>query len=563
MSLRFWHALQDAGLRGLAVALAESSAVWPPLFPLSTSLLYALFGESRLVAHLTNGLYILLLLAGIQSLATSGYGRRAGALAVLLACGFSDVVRLSRDYLLDFPASAMLAVAMAAFVRSKELESRGWSIGFGASSGLTALTKTMTGIFMVGPVARSIWRKRRSDEWGVALRHLGLAAAAALVVAGPWWLPHFGTALGYLFHFGLGSGAAPYATGGRTVLGLRNVTYYGWVLVNDAISFPAAFLIAALLAHRVWTRLRGGGTVAASWLDGALGTWLAAGYIVLTLVPNKGGDRYALFLLPPLAVLYAGWLCSIAHRASRLAMMTLALAAAAFNYVAQTWGIASLPRLVVVHPVVFLQQDYPQLLWIKEMIPLSAETPWPVDHLPGDALDAVAGGRRARAREALRAALASGTADPESVLRLGYRTLLSREPDPGAGVHLAALRSGALGAEGLLDLLARSDEFRSRPVRVMVVPDHPVVNAATLGYYAERARVPVRHAHLAAWPAPNESLETFDAAVVKEGGWQGPDFTTRAGAALRDALVAAGSGYRPAASWPCPDGSRVVLLVRG
>src|SRR5262245_10409375 len=52
MSLRFWHGLQVGGLRGLWVALADGSAVWPPLFPLTTAPLYALLGESRLVAHL-------------------------------------------------------------------------------------------------------------------------------------------------------------------------------------------------------------------------------------------------------------------------------------------------------------------------------------------------------------------------------------------------------------------------------------------------------------------------------------------------------------------------------
>jgi hypothetical protein len=88
------------------------------------------------------------------------------------------------------------------------------------------------------------------------------------------------------------------------------------------------------------------------------------------------------------------------------------------------------------------------------------------------------------------------------------------------------------------------------------------VNAATLGYFAERDRLRVRHAHLPSWPAPNESLEAFDAAVVKEGGWQGPDFTTGSRAALLAALQDAASGYRPAGSWPCPDGSRVVLLLR-
>ena len=562
MSLRFLHAFQDGGPRSLLTALGDASAVWPPLFPLSTAVLYGLLGESRLVAHLTNGLYLLLLLAGIQSLATSAYGRGAGVLAVVLACGFSDVIRLSRDYLLDFPASALLAVAMAALVRSDDLRVRGWALAFGAAAGLTALTKTMTAIFMIGPVGYALWRRQREGELAGALRGLGLAVLVAVAVAGPWWVPHLRTALGYLFHYGLGSGAAPYATGGRTVLGWRNVSYYGWVLVNNAVSFPAAAILAALLAHRVVRRFRGEAPFRASPVDGTFWSWLLAGYVVLTLVPNKGGDRYALFLLPPLAALYAGSLWTIAHRAWRASLIALALCAAAFNYVAQTWGFASLPRLAVVHPVVFLQQDYPQLLWMRETIPLDPNVGWPVDHLPADAYDASLSGRRTAALEALRAAREAGTLDAGGALGLAYRHVLRREPDPEAHAHLPALRAGSLDAETLVSMLMRSGELESRHVRVLVVPDHPVVNAATLNYFAERDRVRVRHAHLLSWPAPNESLEAFDAAVVKDGGWQGPEFTTRSQAPLLAALQDPDSGYRPAGSWPCPDGSRVVLLLR-
>jgi hypothetical protein len=562
MGLRFFHAWQDGGPRALAGALSESSAVWPPLFPLSTAALYSLLGESRLVAHLTNGLFVVLLLAGIQSLAASAHGRRAGLLAAVLACGFSDVVRLSRDYLLDFPASALLAVAVAALVRSHDLRGRGWTLAFGAAVGLTALTKTMTGIFMVAPVALALWRRRRAGELGGALRHLGLAALLALAVAGPWWLPHLRDAIGYLYHYGLGSGAAPYATGGRTVLGWRNVTYYGWVLVNNAVSFPTAAILAGLFLHRAVRRLRGGDRLVASETERTLWCWLLAGYAVLTLVPNKGGDRYALFLLPPLAALYAGWLCAVPHRVARAALVALALCAGALNYVAQTWGFAGLPRLVVLRPFVFLQQGDPHLLWMRSTVPLSADVPWPASHLAADAYDAVVGSRRRRALEALEAARSGGGLDAEDALRLAYRHVLDREPDPGAHVHLEALRSGALDAQGLVAALMRSDEPASRHVRVLVVPDHPVINAATLGYYAESARVRVRHAHLQTWPAPGESLAGFHAAILKEGGWQGPEFTTRSSPALGDALRDAASGFRPAGSWPCPDGSRVVLLVR-
>lgn len=563
MSLRFWHAFQDAGLRGLAEAVTAASDVWPPLFPLTTAAVYGVLGESRLVAHLSNGLYLLLLLIAVQVIASAGYGRRAGVLAAVLACGFSDVIRLSRDYLLDFPAAALLAVGMAAFVRSGELRRRGGSVAFGAAVGLTALTKTMTGVFFIAPVVRALWRTRRSEDALAVRRHLALALAIAILLASAWWLPHFLSAIGYLFYYGVGSGAVPYATGGRAVLGLRNLTYYFWVLVNNAISFPAALVFALLLARRIWLRARKGVPFAESWLDGVLWTWIVAGYVVLTLVPNKGGDRYALFILPPLAALYGGWLSSLPSAWLRRGMTALALLAVVFNYAAQTWGFASLPRLVVLHPVVFLQQDYPHLVWMREAIPLSAQTPWPMDQVGPEVVGEVAARRTERVARDLQSLATLPTQDPEAVLRAGYRTLLGREPQADASDHLANLRSGRQTAEAFYLALTRSEEFRRRRARVVVVPDHPVVNATTLNYYAERARLRMVYARVEQWPTPGESLETFDAAILKDGGTQGAAFFTRAAAALTAALQAPASGYRLVRSWPCPDGSRVVLLVRG
>jgi hypothetical protein len=561
MSLRYWHGLQADGLPGLGRALASASPIWPPLVPLSTLPLYALLGESRLVAHLTGGLYLFLLLLGIRSLAEAAYGPRAGLLAAVLACGFGDVTRLSRDYLLDFPSAALLTLGMAALVRSNELRRRSGALAFGVAVGLTALAKMVAGGFFVGPLLRVLLRRWRAGEAGPSLRGLALAGGAALAVAAPWWLPHLGTAAGFLVHFGLGEGATPYASAG-SVLSFENLTYYGLVLINRSISFPPAVVFVALLLGRLAARWRGGAArVTGSPVDALLWTWIAAGYAILTLVPNKGGNRYGMYLLPAIAVLYAGLLGGVRRPVLRRALAGLALAAGAFNYAAQTWGVAGLPREVVIGRIVALEQEDPHLAWLRAEVPLSEDKPWPVAELPAATVKAVARSRVERGRKAFRAALAaSATPSPEVVVRLGYRLLLEREPE--RDVHLEALRTGRLTAETLFEAIAGSDELRGRSVRALVAPDHPAINAATLNYYAEHARLPVGFAHLLSWPAPDESLAAYDAVIVKEGGWQGPDFTTRGTPALEAALRAPSSGYRPATSWACPDGSRVALFVR-
>ena len=44
---------------------------------------------------------------------------------------------------------------------------------------------------------------------------------------------------------------------------------------------------------------------------GYLWAWLLAGYVILTLVPNKGEERYAQPLLPPIALLISGAIMAI------------------------------------------------------------------------------------------------------------------------------------------------------------------------------------------------------------------------------------------------------------
>ena len=88
----------------------ENSFTSVPMSPpsiLTTVPLYLLFGPSRLVAYLTNIFYLGLLLGGIYLLGAHLYGRSAGLLAAFIAATFTATVNYSRDYLLEFPATAL------------------------------------------------------------------------------------------------------------------------------------------------------------------------------------------------------------------------------------------------------------------------------------------------------------------------------------------------------------------------------------------------------------------------------------------------------------------------
>lgn len=105
-----------------------------PLYPLTTVPLYLLFGPSRLVAYLTNIFYLGLLLGGIYLLGAHLYGRSAGLLAAFIAATFTATVNYSRDYLLEFPATAFVTLAMYALLRSEAFRRRRWGFALGVLS---------------------------------------------------------------------------------------------------------------------------------------------------------------------------------------------------------------------------------------------------------------------------------------------------------------------------------------------------------------------------------------------------------------------------------------------
>jgi 4-amino-4-deoxy-L-arabinose transferase-like glycosyltransferase len=221
MGLRYLHALVDYGAPAAFREFIHLSTDVAPLYPLTTVPLYLLFGSSRLVAYLTNVFYLGLLLGGIYLLGAHLYGQRAGLLAAFIAATFTATVNYSRDYLLEFPATAFITLGMYALWRSEAFHHRAWCLTFGALAGLSVLTKTRAGVFFIGPVlfdlAPLVWRRQLN---GAVLRNFLSAIGVGILVASVWWGPNYRTALGYLIYYGFQAGSVPYNKGGAGILSL-------------------------------------------------------------------------------------------------------------------------------------------------------------------------------------------------------------------------------------------------------------------------------------------------------------------------------------------------------
>ena len=371
MSLRYLDALAGGGLLTLAREFVHLSPNVAPLFPLTTLPLYLLFGTSRLVAHLTSVGYLWLLLVSVYLLGVYLHGRRAALLAVFCVATFPAVVNFSRDYLFEFPAAAVATLGLYALLRSEGFRHRSWCLLFGMLAGITVLTKTMSGVFFVGPVLYTLAvliRQRQLDR--ARLIHGALAVGAGIMVASIWWGPNFRDALGYLVYFGFKDGSAPYRSGGSDLLTLTNLSSYAMSLVNFGTSVFWALLFMVVIGISVLVNVVGRGgrmTVAenAGGKDAYLWVWFLVGYAILTVVPNKGAERYALPLLPPLALLLAGSIEGLRPPWARRGMVIVAVAVGTFNYVGITYGLPGVPQVVYSHPFAIVAHVYPHFRWYE------------------------------------------------------------------------------------------------------------------------------------------------------------------------------------------------------
>jgi len=269
--------------------------------------------------------------------------------------------------------------------------------------------------------------------------------------------------------------------------------------------------------------------------------------------------------LPPLALILAGAVAKLPSVGGRrLAALAVTLAGL-HSHAALTYdiGLARLYYHLSTGLVAARPAAEPRARGVGDV-----ENPWPV----GGVLD-LATAEADRERGALGRLVASS---PASLLRAGdqpkvqtvrqaYLRLLKRPPEPaGLAAYVHELERGSLTPEGLVRAIASSDEFRGRPARVLVVTNHPFLNASVLRYYAERARLRLTFEH------PERSLpalavaDLYDLALLKSGGDQGPAHTTLLVRPLEQQIRREGSSWRPLPNrFSCPDGAVVEVFGSG
>lgn len=318
----------------------EEWDLYPPLVHLVGGITYLLVGLHPAAMTLASNLVFVPLLAfGCYGVGSIAAGKRAGLLAALFALGTPMFVSMSREFMIDPPQAAMVAVSVWAILASRRFARPGVSAMAGVLCGLAMLTKETSVLFLAGTLAavflRGGWR-----NW----RGLFLFAAGLAVIAGPWYIYQWPnlraeyTSIGQLY-------VNPAQSPPR--FSVRSFAWYFWDLVNQQLGLPLtiAFVIGTVTAGvRVVRNRFSTDSVLPEVLAGGL-----VGYLGVTYLVHKD-PRYSLPALVYVAVLGTFWLPSLRRRSWRVAAIAVVMGFAAINFAGMSTGLGGTQRIAISLP---------------------------------------------------------------------------------------------------------------------------------------------------------------------------------------------------------------------
>jgi hypothetical protein len=289
-----------------------------------------------------NLVYVSLLAVGCYQTARLVAGPQAGLLAVVFALGSPLLIEQFHVFMLDAPEAALVAISVWLILASERFSRVGISAIAGLCVGLGTASKEQFPLFIIGllivVLARSAGSRNR--------RGIAVFAVVAFVTASPWYLRFLPSLAEYagavLPHASAPQGSTP------PRFSLANLGWYFWALLNGVLFGPlfAFATIGLAKAFATVLRHRSRASLAPELLGGGLGAWLA-----LTAQPVHD-MRYAIPMVPYLAVLGTTWIVSLRPAARRLAALALALASVTATMGA-TFGIHGQVRILLAgHPIV-------------------------------------------------------------------------------------------------------------------------------------------------------------------------------------------------------------------
>jgi 4-amino-4-deoxy-L-arabinose transferase-like glycosyltransferase len=336
-ALSNFDALHDHGVVSFVKTVGGRSR-YGPLLPSVTAFAYPLVGRGIFGSLLVMPFFFAALVAAAYGVARQMVSSSWATVAALTVASIPAVTDYTRVFHFALPATACMTAALWALLRSNGLLRTRWAVAFGVFVALTALARTMALAYVPGlALAAAAVIFAREGDLRLRIRNLGLAGAAALLVAGPWYVRNARSVYDYLVHTGYGSEAERYgrhssiASWEYWTKELRlDLSHLSLPLASALVLCFGAGFICVVARRRRLRRMRSFPDRARVSAVAALALVVVGGYVALTSSRNEG-SAFALPWLPALVVLAVIAAASVPARTARRALggvlVTVSLAA--------------------------------------------------------------------------------------------------------------------------------------------------------------------------------------------------------------------------------------------
>ncbi len=314
---------------------------YPPLVYWNASIYLSLFGFSIPTAILSNFTFLLILSYSTYELGKEFWSKSVGLLATVFLLATPMFVSQFKEFQIDAPLSAMVALALVLLIKTREFSSEKRSIVFGIVFGLGLLTKWTFLLFMILPLftalfltLRSVINKKREL---FRVRNAIFSGLVAYLVSGFWYLSN----LRNLRIDVVASLQSGIKEGDPLVGSLESNLYYFFNLINSQLYLvPVLFFLTGLFFlyyKRDAINLR---------KNLYLLTFIFGAVLIFTFLRNKDA-RYTLPILSAVAVVSTFWLNFLKEK-QRLVLSILLIGYSILTFLAVSFGLSFLPKNVIV-----------------------------------------------------------------------------------------------------------------------------------------------------------------------------------------------------------------------
>ncbi|MDZ4712203.1 MAG: glycosyltransferase family 39 protein [bacterium] len=260
---------------------------YPPLVYYVSVPFYYLLGTDELTGLIEINFFLILLVCAVYLLGSRLYNKSAGLFGAFCISMYPIVMEYSRDYMLDLPLAALVAISAYLLLRTENFTKPAYCILAGISLGCGMLIKWSFIFFLIPPLLFFVFQgmKIKDHKLRVVSDFL-LTIFISLVISLPWYLKNL------IMIFSTRSGEL-----GRSDLTLLQSVFYYFRIIPQQISFLIAILfVASIILFLIRKKAR---------LNYFLLFWLIGSYIIITLIKIKA-PRFSISLLIPMTLLFSG-----------------------------------------------------------------------------------------------------------------------------------------------------------------------------------------------------------------------------------------------------------------